>query len=87
VGADGPRAHERRERRHRGQSAAPYGALLMADFLLSPDAQGILEKFYDGSAAKNQPFKKWRPERGLTTDQYEKELLRWEKLLNAITRK
>ena len=65
----------------------PYGALLMADFLLSPDGQGILEKFYYGSAAKNQPFKKWRPERGLTTDQYEKELLRWEKLLNAITRK
>jgi iron(III) transport system substrate-binding protein len=65
----------------------PYGALLMADFLLSPDGQGILEKFYYGSAAKNQPFKKWRPERGLTTDQYEKELLRWEKLLNSITRK
>ena len=65
----------------------PYGALLMADFLLSPDGQGILEKFYYGSAAKNQPFKKWRPERGLTTEQYEKDLLRWEKLLTAITRK
>jgi iron(III) transport system substrate-binding protein len=65
----------------------PHGALLMADFLLSSDGQGILEKFYYGSATKNQPFKKWRPERGLTTDQYEKELLRWEKLLNAITRK
>ena len=65
----------------------PHAALLMADFLLSPDGQQVLEKFYYGSGAKDYGFKKWRPERGLTTDQYEKELLRWEKLLNAITRK
>ena len=65
----------------------PHGALLMADFLLSPDGQQVLEKFYYGSGAKDYGFKKWRPERGLTTDQYEKELLRWEKLLHAITRK
>jgi iron(III) transport system substrate-binding protein len=65
----------------------PHGALLMADFLLSPEGQGILEKFYYGSATKDQGFKKWRPEHGLTTDKYEKELLRWEKLLNDVTRK
>ena len=65
----------------------PHGALLMADFLLSPDGQAILEKFYYGSATKDQGFKKWRPERGLSTDKYEKDLLRWEKLLNDITRK
>jgi iron(III) transport system substrate-binding protein len=65
----------------------PHGALLMADFLLSPNGQGILEKFYYGSVTKNQPFKKWRPERGLTTEQYEKDLERWDKLLNTITRK
>ena len=34
----------------------------------------MLEKFYYGSGAKEYGFKKWRPERGLTTDQYEKEL-------------
>src|ERR671924_1091540 len=45
----------------------PHAALLMADFLLSPDGQGVLEKFYYGSATKDQGFKKWRPERGLTT--------------------
>jgi hypothetical protein len=55
----------------------PHAALLMADFLLSPDAQQVLEKFYYGSGAKDYVFKKWRPERGLTTDQYEKEMLRW----------
>jgi ABC-type Fe3+ transport system substrate-binding protein len=65
----------------------PHGALLMADFLLSPGGQAILEKFYYGSATKDHGFKKWRPERGLTTDNYEKELLRWEKLLKDITRK
>ena len=63
----------------------PHGALLMADFLLSPDA--VLERFYYGSATKDQGFKKWRPKRGLTTDKYEKELLRWEKLLKEIARK
>ncbi len=69
------------------QPPHPHAALLMADFLLSPDGQAVLERFYYGSAAKDQGFKRWRPERGLTTDQYEKDLLRWEKLLNAITRK
>ena len=65
----------------------PHGALLMADFLLSPDGQAVLEKFYYGSATKDQGFKKWRPERGLTTDKYEKDLLRWERLLKDIARK
>ena len=65
----------------------PHAALLMADFLLSPDGQGVLEKYYYGSGAKDYGFKKWRPEHGLTTDQYEKDLDRWDKLLKAITRK
>ena len=65
----------------------PHAALLMADFLLSPAGQQVLEKYYYGSGAKDYGFKKWRPERGLTTDQYEKDLQRWDKLLNAITRK
>ena len=65
----------------------PHGALLMADFLLSPDGQAVLEKFYYGSATKDQGFKKWRPEHGLTTDKYEKDLLHWEKLLNEIAHK
>jgi iron(III) transport system substrate-binding protein len=65
----------------------PNAALLMADFLLSPEGQGVLEKFYYGSGTKEYGFKKWRPEHGLTTDQYEKELIRWDKLLNSITRK
>jgi iron(III) transport system substrate-binding protein len=63
----------------------PHAALLMTDFLLSPEGQGVLEKFYYGSATQDQGFKKWRPEHGLTTEQYEKELVRWDKLLKSIT--
>jgi iron(III) transport system substrate-binding protein len=62
----------------------PHAALLMADFLLSPAGQGVLAKFYYGSATKAQPFKKWRPEHGLTTEQYEKKLSHWDDLLNFI---
>src|SRR5262245_34190690 len=51
-----------------GNPPHPHGALLMADFLLSPEGQAILEKFYYGSATKDPGFKKWRPERGLSTD-------------------
>jgi len=67
--------------------AHPHAAVLFADFLLSPDGQGVLEKYYYGSGTKDFGFKKWRAERGLTTDQYEKELERWDKLLMSITRK
>ena len=65
----------------------PHAALLFADFLLSPDGQAVLEKYYYGSGTRDYGFKKWRPEHGLTTDQYEKDLLRWDKLLHSITRK
>lgn len=65
----------------------PYAALLMTDFLLSPEGQSVLKKFYYGSPTTDQGFKKWRPEHGLTTDQYEKELDHWDKLLNSITHK
>jgi iron(III) transport system substrate-binding protein len=65
----------------------PHGAVLMADFLLSPDGQKVLEKFQYGSATKEQPFKRWRPEHGLTTEKYEKDVEYWEKLLKQIGHK
>ena len=87
MGTDGFGSYQRRQRRDCGQSAASHAALLMADFLLSPAGQRVLGKYYYGSGAKDYGFKKWRPEHGLTTEQYEKDLERWDKLLNAITRK
>ncbi|HMA79343.1 MAG TPA: extracellular solute-binding protein [Candidatus Binatia bacterium] len=65
----------------------PHAAVLMADLLLGPDGQKVLEKFHYGSATRKRPFTRWRPERGLTTDKYEKEIDHWEKLLMQTGRK
>jgi iron(III) transport system substrate-binding protein len=69
------------------QPPHPHGALLLADYLLGPEGQAVLEKFEYGSAAKNLGFKRWRPDHGVATDKYEKDLERWEKLLKEISRK
>jgi len=69
------------------QPPHPHAALLLADYLLGPEGQAVLEKFEYGSAAKNLGFKRWRPDHGMATDKYEKELERWEKLLKEISRK
>jgi iron(III) transport system substrate-binding protein len=69
------------------QPPHPHAALLLADYLLGPEGQAILEKFEYGSAAKNLGFKRWRPDHGVATDKYEKELERWEKLLKEISRR
>lgn len=66
----------------------PYAALLLADFLLSPEGQKIFEeKFRFATSTKDYGFKRWYPEKGLTTEQYEKFDDRWKKLLRDITRK
>jgi iron(III) transport system substrate-binding protein len=69
------------------QPAHPHAGLLMADYLLGPEGQGLLERYQYGNAAKNYGFKRWRPDHGTSTDKYEKELTRWEKLFRDITRK
>ena len=63
----------------------PYGALLLADFLISPEGQKIFEeKFRFATSTKNYGFKRWYPEKGLTTEQYEKSQDRWKKLLMEL---
>ncbi len=69
------------------QPPHPHGALLLADYLLGPEGQGLLEKYHYGNGAKNYGFKKWRPEQSMTLDQYEKELERWQKLLKQAARR
>jgi iron(III) transport system substrate-binding protein len=65
----------------------PHAALLLADFILGPEAQKILEKLDFGHASKDYGFKRWYPEKGLTTAQYDKENNKWEKLLRDLGRK
>ena len=69
------------------QPPHPHAALLLADYLLGPEGQAVLEKFEYGSASKNLGFKRWRPDHGIAIDKYEKDLERWEKLLKEISRK
>ena len=69
------------------QPPHPNGALLLADYLLGPEGQAMLEKYQYGNAAKNYGFKRWRPEHEMPLDKYEKELERWEKLLKETGRK
>jgi iron(III) transport system substrate-binding protein len=69
------------------QAPHPHGAVLMADFILSPEGQKILEDLQFGSPAKDFGFKRWYPEAGLNTEQYDKEATKWQKLLREIGRK
>ncbi len=62
----------------------PHAALLLADYVLGPEGQAVLEKFEYGSATKDLGFKRWRPDHGISADKYEKELKSWEKLLKEI---
>jgi len=69
------------------QAPHPHAALLMADFILGEGGQKVLEQYEYGSPLKQYPFKRWYPEQGLTTEQYEKLDARWNKELRALTRK
>jgi len=69
------------------QPPHPHGALLLADYLLGPEGQGLLEKYHYGNGAKNYGFKKWRPENDMPLDKYEKELERWQKILKETGRR
>ncbi|HEX2229150.1 MAG TPA: ABC transporter substrate-binding protein [Candidatus Binatia bacterium] len=65
-----------------------HAGLLFVDFLISPEVQKIYEeRFRFASSTKNYGFKRWYPEKGYTTEQYEKAQERWQKLLRDITRK
>lgn len=66
----------------------PHAALLFVDFLLGPDGQKMYsEQLFYGSAAAKTGFERWYPEKGLTTEEYEKRADGWLKLLDEITRK
>jgi hypothetical protein len=88
MAAVGYRADQRR-RRLLSRSNRPIRTAhcCLADYLLGPEGQAVLEKFEYGSAAKNLGFKRWRPDHGIATDKYEKDLEHWEKLLKEISRR
>jgi len=66
----------------------PYGAFLLVDFLLSPEGQKMLiETFRHGSPLKDYGFKRWYPEEGLTTSQYDQAMNRWQKTVSEFGRR
>jgi iron(III) transport system substrate-binding protein len=65
----------------------PHAALLMADFILGEGGQRVLEQYEYGSPTKEYGFKRWYPEQGLTTEQYEKLDEQWNKLLRELGRR
>ena len=69
------------------QPPHPDAALPMADYLLGPEGKALSGKYHYGSATKEVGSKRWRPEHGISTEKYEKELERWEKLLKEISRR
>ena len=69
------------------QAPHAHAAVLLTDFLLSPDAAKILGDLEYGTPFKSVPYKLWYPETGLSTAQYDKAAERWDKLLREIGRK
>lgn len=69
------------------QAPHPHAAVLMADFILSPEGQKILENLEFGNPSKDFGFKRWYPEAGLNTAQYDKEATNWQKALRELGRK
>lgn len=69
------------------QPPHPHAALLLADFILGPGGQDVLEKFEYGNPTKDYGFKRWFPEQGTTTEQYEKLDAKWDKILRELARK
>lgn len=69
------------------QAPHPHAALLLADFILGEGGQKVLEEYEYGAPTKEYGFKRWYPEQGLTTEQYEKLDERWNKTMRELSRK
>jgi iron(III) transport system substrate-binding protein len=69
------------------QAPHPHAALLLADFILGEGGQKVLEQYEYGSPTKDYGFKRWYPEQGLTTEQYEKLDEKWNKVFRDLSRK
>jgi len=65
----------------------PHAALLLADFILGPGGQKVLEEFEYGNPTKKYGFKRWYPEQGLTAEQLDALEGKWRSTLRDMTRR
>ena len=69
------------------QAPHPHAALLLTDFILGEGGQKVLDKYEYGNPTKDYGFKRWYPEQGLTTEQYEKLDEKWNKVFRDLSRR
>ena len=69
------------------QAPHPHAALLLTDFILGEGGQKVLEQYEYGNPTKDYGFKRWYPEQGLTTEQYEKLDEKWNKVFRDLSRR
>ena len=69
------------------QAPHPHAALLLTDFILGEGGQKVLEHYEYGNPTKDYGFKRWYPEQGLTTEQYEKLDEKWNKVFRDLSRR
>jgi len=69
------------------QPPHPHAAALFVDFLLGPEARKVLEKYQYGHPSLELPFKRWYPGFGRSLEQFEKDSVKWEKLVKEIVQK
>lgn len=65
----------------------PHGALLLADFILGPGGQKVLEEYEYGNPTRDYGFKRWYPEQGLSAEQIDKLEAKWRATLRELTRR
>ena len=65
----------------------PNAALLLADFILGPGGQKVLEEYEYGNPTKDYGFKRWYPEQGLSADQIDRLEEKWRLTMRDMTRR
>jgi len=65
----------------------PNAALLLADFILGPGGQKVLEEYEYGNPAKDYGFKRWYPEQGLSAEQIDALEGKWRATMRDLTKR
>jgi len=69
------------------KSPHPHAALLLADFILGPGGQKVLEEYEYGNPTKDYGFKRWYPEQGMTAEQIDALESKWRTILRDMTKR
>jgi iron(III) transport system substrate-binding protein len=65
----------------------PHAALLLADFILGPGGQKVLEEYEYGNPTKDYGFKRWYPEQGMSAEQIDNLESKWRTIMRDLTRR